>query len=235
MLEKYKISSCAIGDISYPMGMKNLTGMPSILYFRGDITIVNNRKSVAVIGSRRTSSEGLRLSYYAGRKVAEAGMNLVNGLALGCDTEAMRGAIHAGGKCVAVMPCGLDQIQPRSNYRLAEEILENGGCLLSEYPIGTAVREYHYVARDRLQSAISQGVWVIEAQEKSGTMHTVNFATKQCKRLACYYHTLVNNATGNKILEAQGRASVLKSNSDIQRFLEDISKEETYEQIKLDF
>lgn len=233
-LNKYDILTCDKDNIWYPHGMKNLPNMPQMLYYRGDIKIINNHKNVAVIGSRKSSPEGLRLSAEAGRIGAEMGINIVNGLALGCDTEALRGALSAGGKCVAIMPCGLEQIQPKSNYRLAEEILEKGGCLLSQYPIGTAVREYQYVERDRLQSAIGQGVLIIEAQEKSGTMHTANFAIKQYRRLACYYYQLVNLASGNRYLEERSKSRVLKSEVDLRAFLADIVQEEVFEQISFD-
>lgn len=233
-LNKYDILTCDKDNTWYPRGMKELSNMPSVLYYRGDIKIINSHKNVAVIGSRKSSAEGLRLSAEAGRIGAELGINIVNGLALGCDTEALKGALSVGGKCVAIMPCGLDQIQPKSNYKLAEEILENGGCLISQYPVGTAIREYQYVERDRLQSAIGQGILIVEAQEKSGTMHTATFAMKQYKRVACYYHQLVNLASGNKYLEEKSKSRILKSELDLRTFFAEVIEEEMCEQISFD-
>ena len=108
------------------------------------------------------------------------------------------------------MPCGLEQIQPKSNQRLAEQILENGGCMISEFPVGTPIQRYRYVERDRLQSGISQRVLIVEAEQNSGTMHTADFAKKQYKRLACYYEALFRDALGNKYLAASKKAEVLK-------------------------
>jgi DNA processing protein len=84
------------------------------------------------------------------------------------------------------MPCGLDQIVPKSNYNLAKTILENGGLLISEYPTGTKLEKYMYVERDRLQSTVSDAVIVIEATSGSGTMHTVRAARRQGKPIACW-------------------------------------------------
>lgn len=232
-LMRYNILACNKCDVDYPVGMKNLAGMPSILYYRGNIAIINQNKNIAVVGSRMSSPEGKKLAYTAGRIAAEAGVNLVNGLALGCDTEAVKGSLSMGGKCIAVMPCGLDQIQPKSNTKLAVDILENGGCLISQYPIGTPVKNYQYVERDRIQSGVSQGVLIIEAQEKSGTMHTADFAVKQYRRLACYYYQLVNYASGNKYLEQAGKAQALRTEQDLRKFYKDVAAEEMFEQISL--
>ena len=234
-MDKFEILKCYKEDHKYPVSLKGVKGIPSLIYYRGNIDILNEYKNVAVVGSRKASLEGLRMARETGRIVAENGLNVVNGLALGCDAEALKGALAVGGKCIAVMPCGLEQIQPKSHQKLAEEILEKGGCLISQYPVGTPIKEYQYVERDRIQSAISQGVLVVEAQEKSGTMHTVDFALKQYRRLACYYHALVKMASGNRMLEMEQKASVLKNTQDLKLFLADIKNEECYEQMFLKF
>jgi DNA processing protein len=232
---RYEIFSCNVEYEYYPSALKSLQAMPRMLYYKGAIEIINRNKNVAVIGTRQSSESGMRLSYEAGRTVGELGLNLVNGLALGCDTEAIKGALSVGGKCIAIMPCGLDQIQPKSNRKLAEEILDQGGCLLSEYPAGTGIEKYRYVERDRIQSGISQGVLVIEAEEKSGTMHTANAAIRQNKRLACYYHELLKHSSGNKYLESSGKAEVLKTKTDMEDFLERVLQGEQFEQLSFHF
>lgn len=232
--EKYKIAECKKNEKDYPHELRKLSDAPDIVYYVGDISIINKYKNIAVIGSRKISSSGSKLAFDTGNMVGESGINLVNGLALGCDTEALRGSLAAGGRCVAIMPCGLEQIQPKSNEKLAKEIIDKGGCLLSEYPEGTKLQKYQYVQRDRLQSGISQGVVIIEAEEKSGTMHTANFAQKQSKRLACYYYKLLELASGNKYLEDTGKAQILKSMRDAQNFIDEISEETEFEQLSLD-
>ena len=233
VLQKHGISFCLSNEERYPRALRKLPAVPPVIYYKGNIEIVNHYKNLAVIGSRKFSDTGAELSFRSGQEVARAGLNLVNGLAIGCDTEAIKGALSKNGKCVAVMPCGLEQIQPKSNTKLAEEILEKGGCLLSEYPIGTEIQRYRYVERDRLQSGISEGVLIIEAERSSGTMHTVDFAIRQYKRLACYEAKILEMISGNKYLEETGKARALKSIEDLQEFITGIKKEEKYEQLSL--
>lgn len=231
--DKAGVFQCGSEDKSYPTGLRKYKSMPKILYYKGDIEIINSRKNIAVIGSRRCSEMGMRLAYETGYTIGKAGMNLVNGLAIGCDTEALRGALDAGGRCIAIMPCGLDEIQPKSNQKLAGQILQNGGCLISEYPVGSGVKKYQYVERDRLQSGISQGIVVIEAELESGTMHTVDFAMKQYKRLACYAHKLLKYSSANQFLEENGKAEILQNREDIIKFVKEVPEEENYQQMTL--
>lgn len=231
---KYGVSYCTREDARYPSALKRLKNMPALLFYKGNIEIVNSHRNVALIGSRRLSANGKALSFNAGKIAGNAGLNVVNGLALGCDTEALKGALSVNGKCIAILPCGLDNILPKTNQGLAEEILEKGGCLLSEYPVGTPVQKYMYVQRDRLQSGISQGVIIIEADRESGTMHTASYAISQYKRLACYFHSLLEAASGNKYLEDTGKADVLKSEQDLSHFLQSLTQAEEYEQMRLD-
>ena len=231
LLEQYGVSYCLPEDRNYPVSWHNISGMPAVLFYKGSIEIINTYKNVAVIGSRKASAKGMELSYKTGAIVGKAGLNLVNGLALGCDTEALRGSLAAGGRCIAILPCGLEQIQPKANKELAEEILKKGGCLLSEYPIGTEPQRYRYVERDRLQSAVSQGVLVVEAEKDSGTMHTVNFAMKQFKRVACYHNRLLEFSSGNKCLEDNGKVQILEKEEDVCEFLKKVMDEKEYEQM----
>lgn len=232
---KYNIAVCREDDDRYPNELRNLKGMPSLLYYKGNIEIINQHKNIAAIGSRTLSEQGSKLAYRTGIKIAEEGFNLVNGLALGCDTLALKGALSVNGKCVVFLPCGLDRILPASNQKLVEEILEKGGCLLSEYPEKTAVQKYRYVERDRLQSGISQGVIVIEAEQNSGTMHTADFAMRQYKRLACYAYSLLQMSSGNQYLENTGKSTVLHDETGLAAFLDNIKQSQTYEQMKLPF
>lgn len=239
MREKMKkdgIAICKRDEEQYPRILRQLSGMPSVLYYKGNIGILNQQRSIALIGTRTPSDAGRMLSYESSRKIGSAKINLVNGLALGCDAEALKGALAVGGKCVAVMPCGLDEIIPKANQRLAEEILEKGGCLISEYPPGTKVQKYSYVQRDRLQSGVSREVVIVEAELKSGTMHTAEFAMRQHKRLACYYYKMLELHSGNRYLEDTGKAQVLKSLEDMDVLIANVlaENEGEYEQLTLE-
>lgn len=235
-MKKDGIAICKRDEEQYPRILRQLSGMPPVLYYKGNIGILNQQKSIALIGTRTPSDAGKTLSYESGRRIGTANINLVNGLALGCDTEALKGALAAGGKCVAVMPCGLDEIIPKANQRLAEEILEKGGCLISEYPPGTKVQKYSYVQRDRLQSGVSNEVVIVEAELKSGTMHTAEFAMKQHKRLACFYYKMLELHSGNRYLEDTRKAQVLKSLEDMDVLIANVlaENEGEYEQLTLE-
>ena len=113
-----------------------------------------------MIGSRRVSESGRALAYRIGYALGTRGINVVNGLALGCDTYALYGALAAGGTCVAVMPCGLEQIVPHSNVFLAKNCCQTVGVWSANIRPSTPVQRYRYVERDRIQSGISDGVLV---------------------------------------------------------------------------
>lgn len=227
------ISFCTVQDDIYPAELRSLTDRPVLLYYKGNIQICNTFHNIAIIGSRHCSENGMKLSYESGKIVAKNNINVVNGLALGCDTAALQGAIDNGGKCIIFLPCGLDDIQPKSNKKLAEEIISHGGCIISEYAPDTKLTKYNYVQRDRLQSGVSQGVIVIEAEQNSGTMHTAQFAINQYKRLACYYHALLKFSSGNQYLAEAGKASVIAGNNDLESFISEVATTTRYEQMSL--
>ena len=182
----YEILSCEKGDVLFPKRFAERKGLPERFYYKGDISFLNDFQSVAVIGSRNASNEAMLWAYASGQYAAMEGYAVVNGLAVGCDTAALRGALSKGGRCVAVLPCGLDRIVPAVNDMLAEEILENGGCLISEYEAGTEAKKYRFVQRDRLQSGLSEVVLLVFAEEDSGSLITTEFARKQGVKVLSY-------------------------------------------------
>lgn len=225
------MNQAVITDNNYPNQLALIHKAPPVLYYKGNIDCINQHKNIAVIGSRHISGGGMELAYRIGHALGKRGINVVNGLALGCDTYALKGALAAGGNCVAVMPCGLGQIVPRSNIGLAEELLFNGGCLVSEYPVRTPVQKYRYVERDRLQSGISDGVLVIEAEYDSGTMYTVGYAMKQGKKLACIDSRLVKYSSGNRWLEQQTGVQVIRTSTDLETFISAVNSDAVYRQL----
>ncbi len=218
----------------YPKGLMTITNAPSKLYYAGSIGIINQHRNIAVIGSRQVSDNGILLAYQTGYALAKSDINVVNGLARGCDTYALDGALAVSGKCVAVLPCGLDQIVPRCNTGLAARILSKGGCLLSEYLPETVVQKYQYIERDRLQSGISEAVIVIESGYDSGTMHTVRYAMKQGRSIACFDSRLVKNASGNRWLEQQYGIEVFRTIEDLEHFLSKIQNQWKYRQMTVE-
>ncbi len=230
-------SECKNTDNSFPKRLSDIKKCPSLLFFRGNIDIANDMPCVAIIGSREASENSLKTAFEFGRIASEEGFIVVNGLAMGCDTSALKGALSVGGKCIVLLPGGLDQIYPKANIDLAGEILDKGGCLVSEYPDGTRPLRYTFVERDRLVTGICSGVIAIETAEKGGTMHTVNFARQQSRLLACYYSKMHEIASGNRLIVDKGFASPLDSEGSLKNYLQLIKASEstTYEQLSLPF
>ncbi len=154
------------------------SGAPERLFVLGDASVLS-RDSITVVGTRRPTADGLRAAFRFGRGIAASGIVVVSGLARGVDTKAHEGALQAGGITIAVLAHGLDRIYPPENRRLAERVIEGGGCLVSEYPPGTPPRRGNFPARNRILSALSHATVVIEAGEKSGSLITAGYALDQ--------------------------------------------------------
>ena len=182
----YEILACQKGDRDYPKRFMEQKGLPEKFFYKGDISFLNDFRAVAVIGSRQAPNDAILNAYMSGQYTAMEGFAIVNGMAVGCDTAALRGALSEEGKCVAILPCGLDMVVPSVNEYLAEEILEKGGCLISEYAAGTEPEKYRYVQRDRLQSGLSEAVLIVDYGEDSGSLKTAEFARKQGVKVLRY-------------------------------------------------
>ena len=184
--ETSNIKIISILDDTFPKKLKVIDDNPILIYYKGDLECINNNKSIAIIGTRTPTIEGEKIAYEYSKILSKKGFVIVSGLALGCDTFAHRGCLHMNNQTVAVMPCGLNIIYPRSNKTLYESIINNNGCVISEYAPNQEPYKNQFIERDRLESALSTGVIVVETSINSGTMHTVNFTIKQNKLLACY-------------------------------------------------
>jgi DNA processing protein len=211
-------------DQEYPDRLRSIPDPPLVLFVKGDLSGLSSDLSVALIGTREPSDFGRRSAHAIGKSLAEAGSTVVSGLALGCDTEGHLGCLDGGGITVAVMAHGLDKVSPARNRPLADRILSEGGCLISEYPLGTEARRHHFVERDRLQSGLSDAVVVAETGLKGGSMHTVGFCEAQGRELRCIKHPEgkgdVPSAEGNRMLIESGRAQPLSDKADVAALVE---------------
>lgn len=163
----------------FPEALRSILEPPILLFCKGDVSLINSNRSIAIVGSRKPTDYGLRAAYRLSQIFTEKGYTIVSGLATGIDTAAHTACLDHGGKTIAVMPCSLDKVYPASNKELAHRILDSGGLLISEYTPGSALQKSYFVERDRLQSGLSQGVIVVETTEDGGTMHTARFALQQ--------------------------------------------------------
>lgn len=176
-LERYGINIILFPDRKYPKNLKEIYNPPFVLFVRGEL-LERDENAIAVVGSRRATDYGKRVTREITEELAKAGITVVSGLALGLDAEAHWATVNQNQRAIAVLANGLDQIYPRSNDALGKRILENG-AIISERPIGMPPLRQNFPARNRIISGLSLGVLVTEAGDKSGTLHTANFALEQ--------------------------------------------------------
>ncbi len=181
---KEKISSKNINcmdknDELYPAILKSIPDSPHLLYGRGKI-IKEDKKAIAIIGSRKCTSYGKNIAYKFAKELASYGITVVSGMAYGIDSAAHRGALDGGGRTIAVLGCSVDICYPKSNANLMRDIIGNG-AVISEYPLGTNPTPGNFPRRNRIISGLSKGVLVVEAGLKSGTLITVDYALEQGK------------------------------------------------------
>ncbi len=168
-----------LDDGSYPALLREIDDPPPVLYVRGDWQACFDQPCIGVIGSRKCSTYGENASEMLSRDLASRGITVVSGLARGIDTAGHRGAIRGQGKTVAVMGTGLDSIYPKENNGLVREIIAAGGCVVTQFPLGTPPIPENFPYRNRIISGLSHGVVIIEASERSGSLITARLAMEQ--------------------------------------------------------
>lgn len=164
-------------DKEYPDQLRDIANPPVILYGRGDISILQ-RPGIAVIGARRCSGYGQKVAREFAAGLAQSGINVISGLAMGIDATAHGAALDAGGVTTAIKGCGLGIWYPKHSREFLRKIHTNG-LVLSEFPPGTPPEAKNFPIRNRIVSGLSRGVVVIEASKKSGTMITASYAMEQ--------------------------------------------------------
>ena len=162
-------------DEAYPRQLREAPGAPLALYVKGDVAALA-RPSVALVGTRRTTTYGRTLANRLAYDLAKAGWSVVSGLALGVDAEAHRGALEAGGVTVGVIGSGLDRFYPEENRELAREIVKKGGAVVSEFPFGRPPDQQTFPIRNHVVAALVRGVVAVEAPVRSGTLITTGIA-----------------------------------------------------------
>lgn len=199
-------------DSIYPCELKYLTDPPAVLYCRGKLR--SNDVHVAVVGSRRATEYGLDMARRLSWELASNGVTIVSGMARGIDSGAHKGALDAGGRTIAVLGCGIDIVYPSENVGLMKNIIKSG-AVLSEYPPGTPPIAFNFPARNRIISGISQAITIIEANAKSGSLITADFALEQGKDVFAVPGNInSSNSVGTNMLIKDG-AKLITSAEDI--------------------
>src|SRR2546423_6542587 len=168
-----------LDDGVYPSLLRETYDPPVTLYVKGAWAECLEQWCVAIVGSRRCATYGQNAALMLSRELAQRGVTIISGLARGIDAAAHRGALEAGGRTVAVMGTGLDRFYPRDHSKLALEILEKGGALVTQFPLGTPPVSENFPYRNRVISGLSLGVVVVEAAENSGSLITARLAMEQ--------------------------------------------------------
>lgn len=195
---------------------------PVMLFYKGNIELLNNNKICAIIGTRQPSDKAKKICYELTEKISRNGYVIVSGLALGCDSIAHKACLDAEGRTIAIVGTGLDTIYPKSNEKLWDDIIANNGLIVSEYPTGFKGAAYSFVQRDRLQAALSNIVIPIQTSITGGTMH----AAKDCvekynNELIVIAPSLVDdgNCTGNEYLIKKYFTKTISCLKDIDNML----------------
>jgi DNA processing protein len=215
--EKEEIDIVSINDEEYPNALKQIEDSPIIIYKRGSLRR-DDRFAIAVVGSRRPTEYGLRVTDIIAGELAEAGFTIVSGLARGIDTQAHKAALLRGGRTIAVLGSGIDIPYPPENLGLMRRI-ERSGAVITEFPPGTKPERGNFPVRNRIISALAMGVLVVEAPSDSGALITARFAMEQGKEVFAVPGMITTGSfQGVHSLLKQG-ATLVESASDIIREL----------------
>lgn len=215
IIEAKKIGFALYTDALYPSLLREIPDAPFMLFYIGDISILSG-KTVSVVGTRHVTPDGKAAAHDFAYDAVTEGVTVVSGLAFGADAAAHSGAVDAyfdsiergggkaaSGKTAAVLPCGCDTVVPKSNARLAHNILRSGGCILSEYVPGTESMPWRFVQRNRIIAALSPATIVVQAANGSGALITAQFALEYNRELM--FHAAALSEAARKIGEASLR------------------------------
>ncbi|HBH11599.1 MAG TPA: hypothetical protein DDX29_00520 [Clostridiales bacterium] len=215
-------------DDDFPKNLKNIgVDSPVLLYYKGNKSLLNNTTNIAVIGTRNPSIDGFQKAVLYSGLITRKGFVVVSGLAEGCDTAAHLGAIRDKGRSMAVLPSGIGCIYPKSNKGLLDDILNNDGCIASEYEPHSLPQSYTFIERDRLQAALSAGLLIIESSTTGGTNHTYKFGIEYGKQIAASEHESFgeSNMSLNRNIIRNARGFAIRSERDIEDWLVTLNRE----------
>lgn len=207
-------------QIPIPPLLAQLPDAPSSLFAIGEgLEELLAKPRVAIVGSRKMSPYGRAVTQQLASELAGKGIVIVSGLAYGVDACGHRAALESGGRCLAVLACGLDHIYPSAHTRLGEHLIRQGGVILSEYPTGTTPHKHHFLERNRLISGLSDAVIITEAAERSGTLNTAAHALNQGKPVLAVPGNITSNLSAGTNNLLKSGASPMTSVDDVLSIL----------------
>ena len=221
-------------DELYPKKLLQIKDRPNKIYVVGNIELLNN-KSIAIVGSRISSTYG---EYYAAKfakEISKKGITIISGLAKGIDGIAHQNSKQEKGKTIAVLGCGFNHVYPKENEELFNEIIEDGGCIVSQYSPNTDINLKEVPFRNRIISALSEGVLIVEARHRSGSGVTAKYAFEQNKKVFCLPNQIgVTTGVGTNNLIKEGAILVTNPNEILTQIGENVEKD-TEENEKTEF
>lgn len=232
--DELDIKVVTIKSPDYPELLKEIDSAPIMLYCKGDTSLLKS-ECLGVVGTRRATRYGKDYGERFVKDIASQGITIVSGLAEGIDTIAHRSALEVGGKTIAVLGGGFFNMYPVSNIGLAEEIVEKGGLVISEYKPSEQALNYHFPIRNRIIAGLSKAILVVEATEKSGSMHTKNYAIEYNREVFAFPGRLndIYSVGCNKCIQNGQARMVLNASEIIDFFGKFESKSDVQKQIQL--
>lgn len=214
-LEKKKISALTINSVEYPEQLRQIYDAPMVIYYKGNISLLQSPANLAFVGSRKASNYINDIIYKMLSELSIPELNIISGFAAGVDTFAHTAALANGLSTTAVMGSGLDVIYPSSNKGLYQRILDNNGLLLSEYPPKAKPDAWRFPQRNRIVSGLSKGIVVAEAGIKSGALITARLALEQGREVMCIPGAINNPNTEGVYELIKDGAPVITCSKDI--------------------
>jgi DNA processing protein len=230
-MERFNVRLLFIEDDKYPSYLKTIHDPPLFLFVRGELPSLH--KSLGVVGTRGITSYGQMATEKLVADLVHNGFVIVSGLALGIDSCAHQTALKNKGITVAVLGSGVDQVYPSSNRRLADEIIRQGGAVVSEYPLGAPAMQHHFPERNRIISGLSRGILVAEGGVKSGALITARQALEQGREVFAVPNNITKiSLSGTNHLIRRGEAKLVEC---VEHILEEFQMEPAQKQLSFDF
>ena len=213
------------GDEDYPYNLRFIEDYPLVLYYKGNLN-KDDRFGISIVGARKCTGYGSWACKKIARELSNYNIPIISGLASGIDKISHESSLENNNRTIAILGNGLDIVYPKNNYKLYEDIIKNG-AIITEYPLGTKPLGYNFPYRNRIISGMGQGIVVIEAMEKSGTLITANYGAEQGKEV----FALPGNINS---LYSKGTNLLIRDGAKIITSIEDILDEITYEENDVD-
>lgn len=219
-MKKAKVEYIPSFSNFYPKGLKNIDSLPIGLFIKGNKNLLQAEQNISIVGARKITTYGRDVTEQIASSLAQSNIVITSGMALGVDRVAHESVLRNKGETVAVLGCGVDCAYPRENQKLYEQILDNNGLVISEYPMGMSANMGTFPARNRLIAGISQAVVVTEAAEDSGSLITTEYAFKYEKKVFAVPGS-INSPMSRGALKLLRKGAVMAvSGKDILRELE---------------